>query len=585
MNKIHFRFLSFGFRFTATDCTTMLSREAAKPRSVLNHKKQRLHPDRNAAPQSIDPYATQQPQPQSTKPGLLSLASSHLRVRRFFAPSCLRVLVRVYGGLLGLALFLAGCTVGPNYHPPAMTMPAKWSDPAAVKTPAGASLLSTVSTQPAHLDRWWRRFKDPQLTALIHRALAGNLDLRLAAARVRQARAALQIAAANLGPFVNAAGSYQRSQSSADLFKPPHSTPPGDSYNAGFNGTWELDLFGGIRRSVQAAQASIQAAVDSQHNTQVALVGEVATDYITLRGVQQEIQVARETIVTQEKTVALARQQMGAGFSTQYNVANAEALLASVRAELPGLLIQQRQLIYALGVLLGQSPGVLVKTLSAPGAIPPVPPRVPIGLPSALLLRRPDVRGAERQLAAATAQIGVAVAELFPTLTINGNLGFASQDAADWFDAHSVAWGIGPSVSWAIFSSGAIQANIRQQQALRDQAYLIYRETVLDALQQVENALVAYRQEQAHRVALEKEVVEYRKTMTYAEELYRNGLTDFTNVLLAQNALLGARTALVQSNLAVSNDLVSLYVALGGGWNAPTENSPPAAKARGAVGR
>ena len=496
--------------------------------------------------------------------------------RPSFVPSCLRVFVRPRWGLLSLALLFGGCMVGPNYHRPNIAMPARWSV-APVPRPAGRLPPSSVTTQATNLDTWWQRLKSPQLTSLIRQALAGNLNLQLAAARVRQARAAMQIVAANLGPFVNAGASYQRSQASADLTRPGQSTPPRDSYTTGLSGTWNLDLFGGVRRSVQAAQDSIEAAIDNQHNTQVALVGEVAADYITLRGVQQEIQVVRQTIRTQRRTVDLARLQVGAGFSTRLNIANAKALLAGVQSQMPPLQIQQRQLIYALSVLLGRSPGALVRQLSAPRAIPPVPPRVPIGLPAQLLLRRPDVRSAERQLAAATAQIGAAEADLFPQITINGNLNFAAQNAANWFDSHSIAWGIGPNVSWAIFSSGQIQANIRQQEFLRDQAYLTYRQTVLDALQQVEDALIAYRQEQLHRLALGKAVVENRIAVKLSQELFRNGLTDFTNVLLAQSALLNSHSALVQSNLALSNDLVSLYVALGGGWNAPV-SSPPATR-------
>ncbi len=252
--------------------------------------------------------------------------------------------------------------------------------------------------------------------------------------------------------------------------------------------------------------------------------------------------------------------------STSLALAQAEAQLATTEGQLPVLRIQEKQLFYAIAILLGQPPQALEKQLAVPKAIPGVPPVVPIGLPGQLLLRRPDVRQAEEQYAAATANVGVAEGNLFPQFTINGNLGFAASDAAKWFDANSLTYGIGPGVSWSILNWGQVQSNINQQKAIRIQAFLNYRQTVLQALYDVNSALAAYTREQLHEKLLLQAVAQNQNAVKYATQLYENGLTDFLNVLTAQQALYASQDALVQSQSAVSTDLVALYKALGGGW-------------------
>ncbi len=473
-------------------------------------------------------------------------------------------------GVLGAA----GCAVGPNYKAPDTTMPASWPATApaaegpAPATQVGAKTLAAtyVTSGAAHLAGWWSSFHDPILDSLIVRSLKQNLSLQSALAAVRQARYQLNSTAANLGPFVTGNASYNHSRSSNNLSKEGGTKSEGDLFQSGFDATWQLDIFGGIRRSVEQYKALLQAAEDNRRAVMVTLVSEVASDYITLRGVQSQIAVADRNIVLQRQTVKLTQQQMQAGFNTGLDLANAQAQLATTESQLPPLKTQEQQLIYALGILLGQAPDSVASELIVPHPIPPTPPSVPIGLPGDLLLNRPDVRAAERQLAAATAGIGVAEADLYPKFVINGNIGFSAVDAAKWFDANSLTWGIGPSVSWNILSSGQVQSNINAQKAVRDQDFYTYKETVLQALDDVDSALAAYNQEHAHRRALMAAVADNERAVALSTKLYRNGLTSFLNVLQAQGALYATQNSLVQSNLALSTDLVALYKAIGGGW-------------------
>ncbi len=458
---------------------------------------------------------------------------------------------------------LGGCMVGPHYHAPVTRMPGAFpvrGRPTASghgKTLPGR--ISSVTTGAAHLARWWKSFHDPELDSLIRRAVRANLSVRIAASRIRQELAIRGITAADLGPFVNASGAYSRSQFAG-------SSRQNNSYQSGLNGTWILDVFGGVRRSVQAATDNVEATVEDRRFTLITVMAQVASDYILLRSAQQQIAVLRQNLAAQRNTVALTERLFHGGFSAALNVANARAQEASTESQLPVLRVQEQQDIYALSVLLDRQPTALVKELTPVKLIPAVPPTVPIGLPAQLLRRRPDIRASERQLAAANAEIGVAVASLYPRFVINGNVGYSAADAAKWFDINSVSWGIGPNVNWAIFNSGQIHSEIRQDQELRYQAYLTYKQTVLTALEEVDNALVAYRQEQAHRRLLEIAVVQNQKALKISNVLYSNGLTTFLNVLQAQGALYATQSALVQSNATLATDLIALYESLGGGW-------------------
>jgi len=459
-------------------------------------------------------------------------------------------------GVFGLVL-ISGCMVGPDFQRPQVSVPADWAGPTAEPTQQLA-----VSGDQGLAD-WWTVFKDPILTSLIERSAASNLDLKLAEARIREARAAKSVAAGGLGPTLDASGDYQRSRSSAGNRTGAVTV---DQYQAGFDAGWEIDFFGGQRRSLEAAGADLQAAVETHRDILVTLTAEVASNYINLRAFQQQIAITRKNLEAQQHSARLTRERFEGGFVSGLDVANADALSATTASQIPLLESSVQQSIYSLSVLLGAPPPALTVELSPAGSIPGALPEVPAGLPSDLLRRRPDIRRAEAQIHAATARIGVAAAELFPKFTIAGSAGFQSTDFSSWFDWANRFWSFGPSVRWRLFETGRIRAGVELQKALQEQEVIAYQQTVLSALQEVENALIASAKEQAHREALVAAVTANRKAVALAETLYTEGQTDFLNVLQAQRALYVTEDALVQSTRTVSTNLVALYKALGGGW-------------------
>ncbi|MFH1983308.1 MAG: efflux transporter outer membrane subunit [Pseudomonadota bacterium] len=465
---------------------------------------------------------------------------------------------------LSLAL-LSGCMMGPDFQRPQVTVPADWA-----ASTAESSRLASASDDNKLAD-WWTVFQDPILTSLVERAAASNLDLKLAEARIRQARAAKSVAAGGLGPTLDASGAYQRNRSSAGNRT---GAATDNQYQAGFDAGWEIDLFGGQRRNLEAAEADLQAAVETHRDVLVTLTAEVARNYINLRTFQQQIAITRQNLATQEHSALLTRQRFEGGFVSGLDVANAEAQTATTSAQIPLLESSTQQAIHSLSVLLGAPPAALRAELSPVGTIPGSPPQVPAGVPSELLRRRPDIRRVEARIHAATARIGVAAAELFPKFTIAGSTGFQSSDFSSWFDWANRFWSFGPSVRWRLFETGRIRAGVELQKALQEQEIIAYQQTVLTALQEVENALIASAKEQAHRNALMAAVAANRKAVTLSETLYTEGQTDFLNVLQAQRALYTTEDALVQSTRTVSTNLVALYKALGGGWqDKPAESA------------
>jgi NodT family efflux transporter outer membrane factor (OMF) lipoprotein len=465
--------------------------------------------------------------------------------------------------LAAVALALtAGCTVGPDYHPPQVSVPNHWSEP----------LVGGETNAPVPLAAWWQNFHDAELDSLIQRAVQSNLDLRIARARVREARAQYGVAAANLWPAANAAGTYERQQQSrhqpvlGSLPIPSNVPFENNVYQAGFDASWELDVFGGQRRSVEAARAEVAASEYGRRATLLTLLGDVAHNYVAARGYQRRLAIARENIAAQGKALAITINRYTNGLTSNLDVQQAKTLLATTRAEIPTLESALQASIHRLGVLLGQPPGSLLAELSQTKPIPAAPPQVPVGLPSDLLLRRPDVRRAERELAAATANIGVAESDLFPKFSLTGVGGFESISASDWFSSGSKFWSIGPTVQWKIFDAGRVRSHIKVQTARQEQALSAYEKTLLGAFEDVENDLVAYANEQVRQRSLADAVASSRQSLDLANKLYANGLTDFLNVLEAERSLYQAQDQLVQSERAVSADLISLYKALGGGW-------------------
>jgi len=470
------------------------------------------------------------------------------------------------------ALLASGCMVGPDYHEPKPQAPSDWvslsNPPPATEPSTQPTTQSSASTQPADIAEWWRTFDDPTLTSLIDRAIDWNLDVKLAEARIRQARASRGVVASAFWPSADVTGSYTRSGSDGSRGISSGGTGGHDLYAAGLDATWELDIFGGVRRDIEAAEADIQFAIEDRNDVLVTLTSEVALSYLDLRGFQRQLTIAKENLAAQQYTADLTRRRKAGGFVSGLDVANAEAQVAVTLSQMPSLEASKRQAIYSLSVLLGRDPSALVEELDSEQPIPTVPPEVPVGLPSDLLRRRPDIRRAEAQLHAATARIGVATADLFPRFTLSGALSVQGNKVKSLANWNNAFWSFGPSASWPIFSAGRIRSNIAVQESLTDQAMLTYQRTVLTALQDVENALVAYAQEQQHREALRSAVAANRRAVDLSRLLYSQGQIDFLNVLNAQRSLYASEDALVQSERTIATDLVALYKGLGGGWEA-----------------
>jgi multidrug efflux system outer membrane protein len=499
---------------------------------------------------------------------------SHATSRRV-RPRCWPM-VQGLGMALTVMLVVVGCTVGPNFQPPQLHVPTQWSPYAVAETPPPATPTQpSVAVQTSvPVSQWWQTFNDAELDTLIARATHANLDLRLAQERILQARAARGVAVAAQWPTVNATGAYTHSQTSGGTVVGTAVAPqPTNLFQVGFDASWEVDIFGGVRRSVEAATADIQAAIEDHRNVMVTLLAEVASNYVQVRGAQRQLAIAQQNLAAQQRTAEITRRRLIGGLAAGLDLANAEAQAATTAAQLPLLETQAQQAIYSLSVLLGLEPTALTPELSTASPIPVTPPQVPVGLPADLLRRRPDLRRAEAQIHAATARIGVATADLFPRFSLTGSGGLASSTLLELGHWTSRFFSVGPSVSWPIFDAGRIRATIQVQDALTQQALTQYQKTVLTALQDVENALVAYAKEQARRQSLTDAVTANRRAVDLANRLYTQGLTNFLNVLDAERSLYTTEDALVQSQRNISLDLLALYKALGGGWELTAQYS------------
>jgi NodT family efflux transporter outer membrane factor (OMF) lipoprotein len=427
---------------------------------------------------------------------------------------------------------------------------------------------------PRPLTQWWKSFNDPELDSLADRAVQANLSVQLAEARLREARARRQIAAAPLWPSLDATGSYTRQWLDEDLFGPLSAgghpvvlgQQPQNVFQAGFDASWELDLFGGTRRSIEAARADFEASWYDRGDVMLTLLAEVARNYIDLRGFQKRLEVAHHNLVAQGDTLELTRARYQGGLVSDLDVARAEAQVHSTSAEIPTLETLHKESVHRLGVLLGEAPGALADELSREQPIPMAPPELPANLPAELLRQRPDLRRAERQLAAATARVGVATADLYPKFYLVGTAGLESLSAGSFFSSGSQLWSIGPTMIWPIFRGGQILATIEVRDAQEQQALISYRQAILAALEESENAFVACTRERARQEALNEAVASNQRAVYLATELYTHGLSDFLNVLEAQRNLLQTESEQVQSETAMSLDAVALYKALGGGW-------------------
>ena len=468
------------------------------------------------------------------------------------------------------SILLAGCSVGPNYEKPDLPVPADWKE----------AQQKGVDARSTELARWWSAFNDPLLNSLVERAVRSNLDLRFAEARIREARASRVVTASGAWPTLNVSGGYTRNRASQNGVAVPGEgtviAPSGGGanldqnfYQNGFDANWEINVFGGVRRSVEAADATIDATIEDRRDVLVTLLGEVAKNYIDLRGFQRQLAVARANLKTQQDTLELTQVRFQAGLASDLDVAQQEAQVNTTASQIPTLESGLKQAAYALDVLLGSQPGALWGELAKEAEIPSLPAEVLVGLPSDLLRRRPDVRRAERQLAAATAQVGAATADLFPKFSLTGIAGLQSVSASDWFTRGSRFWSVGPTISWPVFDAGRIRATIEIRNAQQEQALTQYERSILSAFQDVETALVNYANEQVRYRSLTDAVTANRRAVTMANELYIRGLNDFLNVLDTQRSLYVTESALTQSQATMATNLVALYKALGGGWESP----------------
>jgi NodT family efflux transporter outer membrane factor (OMF) lipoprotein len=464
-------------------------------------------------------------------------------------------------------LLLAGCAVGPNYHRPAVAIPEHWTTP--------ADTAAVIGPAP---EQWWKSFEDPELNSLVTRAVAANLDLKLAAARVDEARGNRGVARSGRLQQLTGTATASRQRQIAQGFLPNESGAGGSlqtfSYETNvFSGlvdmSWEVDLFGGIRRQVQAAQADLTAQQEDRRNVLVSLLGDVATNYTQVRGYQLRLDIARHNIATQEDTLKLTRDLVNAGQATERDVAQSEALLETTRASLSVLDSGLQTATHRLGVLLGLEPEALAGELSASASLPLTPPEVPVGLPSDLLKRRPDIRRAEAQLVAATARVGQAKADYFPKLSLTGSAGREATELHALTLGFSNVFSIGPSISLPIFTGGQIRSNVAVQTARMKQAEVTYESTVLTALEETDNALVILDNERERRNRFQEVVRAGQTAMELAQIQYKAGLTDFLTVLDSERTLAGDQDQLAQSQVSAVTDLISLYKALGGGWDIP----------------
>jgi NodT family efflux transporter outer membrane factor (OMF) lipoprotein len=453
-------------------------------------------------------------------------------------------------------------------------MPTSYSAPSQTTAP-----LSLPVSQSVDLSAWWQQFHDAELESLISRALAQNLDQLSAQSRVREAREQEIIAGAKGLPQVNAIGNAVHLHSGSNPLgglgggqQGGGSSSSGSSstdlkvYAAGFDATWEIDVFGQVRRSVEAAEAGSEAARWQMRDGEVTLTAEIAADYVALRSDQARLAILAQQEKSQRDTLALVAARARTGFVTELDVNQQRQLLASTQAQQPPLLADELSMRHAIAVLLGQQPGTLDGELAAAAPVPPVPPRLPVGLPSDLLRARPDIRTAERQLAQANANIGVAIADLYPKFDLLGALTVASSHFSSLLNSSSLSEIGAGSITWPIFHGGQIHANIRAKEEEQKQAYYAYQKAVLGAVQNAEDALVRYETEQQRFVALQDGVKTARQSTELALQQYRAGLVIYTSVLQAQSTQLTAEDNLAQSQAALTADLVSVYKALGGGW-------------------
>jgi NodT family efflux transporter outer membrane factor (OMF) lipoprotein len=461
-----------------------------------------------------------------------------------------------------LGIGLAGCTVGPDYQSPEIASAPKRMPLETVDVPS-RTVEGKIDTT------WWKSFRDSQLSSLVERLVAQNLDLKTAAERVLQGVAQRQVAVSRGLPHIEGLSSntYNRASPNATLFvKQPDLPLEYALFREGLTSSWQLDLFGRVRRAVEAADAETLAAVENRHGVALAALAELAQSYMLLRGTQDRLEIAKRNLHLADENVELVNTRFGGGVATTLDLAQARAQRATIAATLPPLRIQEVELINAIGLLLGDPPRALEAELRRSRILPRVPRRVPVGLPGTLVRRRPDVREAEARLHEATAQTGVAVANFYPDVTLNGTATVESFHLSNLFTPSSAVLAVGPSISIPIFEGGQLRGVLTLRESQQREAAIFFQKTVLQAWKEVDNALTAYREAQRRRADVARSVTENQAALQAARQRYSEGAIDFLNIISTQAQLLQSENDLADSDTLIATNLVNLYRALGGGW-------------------
>ena len=473
------------------------------------------------------------------------------------------VLKLLFLAVLGMGLFQGCITVGPDYIPPEPEVPDVWHQ----------ELTRGLTEGEAALQTWWKALNDPVLDSLIARAGDGNLDLKEATARIMEAQARRGIAAGEFFPDINASGTAERGRVSEDFFPGSVDGKRTDyTYGLGVGGSWEVDFWGRIRRLVESADAGLLASVENYRDVQVLLFAEVALNYVQVRTLQARIRFAEANAENQRGSLKITEARFKAEIAGELDIRQAELNLARTESIIPSLRSLMAQAIHRIGVLLGQFPSALYDDLTKEAPVPAPPEKIMVSLPANLMRQRPDIRQAERELAAQTASIGVATSELYPRFFLLGD--FAFEGTKDILDYKKRAWSFGPTFRWNIFDAGRVRSFIKVEEALTEQALIRYEQTVLDALEDVENSLVSYTEESNRRDFLEDSVEAAQKSVELVQTLYKSGLTDFQNVLDMERSLFEQQDDFAASEGSVTQNLIRVYRSLGGGWE--IENDPSA---------
>ena len=464
--------------------------------------------------------------------------------------------------IASVVLTLAGCEVGPDYETPDTAMPSGW--------------VSTDAPQPdakAELDQqWWKNFNDPVLTQLIAKAAANNFDLKIAEARIAQSRASVASATATLLPQGDIKGTATREANQLALpggASNPFSNllhKPFNVYQTGFDASWELDLFGGNRRNEESAEAQMQASEASRDDVQVSMLAEVARTYVSIREYQAQLAIAQQTVASNKKTVAISQERFAAGQAPRLDVTQAQADLEESQTRLPDLRNQIAQMEFSMDVLLGEQPGATHAIVNTAAPIPSSDKKLVLNAPAAVIAQRPDIRVAERKLASATAQQGVAVAKFFPDISLTGFFGALNTSTSKLVTGASESWMAGGSVIWPILSYGTLSANLDNANAQQQEAMANYQKTIIGALSDVERSLNAYNEQVKFVQNASNDVEQNNHARAIAQERYQAGQTSRLEVLEAERTLYEAQDRLAQARGQASADLIAVYKSLGGGW-------------------